>query len=243
VKAIYVGTSGFNYKHWKGRFYPEELPQKVWLEYYVKSFNSVEINASFYGHFQKKTYENWSKRTPENFAFTLKGPRFITHVKRLKEPKESIDYFFDSAIGLGNKLSLVLWQFPPGFHNKPENYEKLETFLSMLQKSINQTVEFRHESWFEDSVFKLLNKYGTGFVMNDSSRWAQAENVTGKVAYVRFHGPEALYGSEYSDEQLSAWVEKIKIFAKDREVYCYFNNDGNAYAIKNAKTLKEMLGV
>src|SRR5689334_13135876 len=141
MKAIYVGTSGFNYKHWKGKFYPEDLPQKEWLEYYVQFFDSVEINASFYGHFKKKTYENWAKRTPPKFAFTLKGPRFITHVKRLKEPKESLDYFFDSAIGLEEKLSLVLWQFSPGFKLTEENFERFGDFLKLLPKNINQTVE------------------------------------------------------------------------------------------------------
>jgi uncharacterized protein YecE (DUF72 family) len=243
VKAIYIGTSGFNYKHWKKRFYPEEIKEKEWLEYYVRYFNSVEINATFYGHFQKKVFENWNSRTPSGFAFTLKGPRFITHIKRLKDPKESLDYFFDAAVGLGDKLSLVLWQFSPGFKLTDETYQRFKDFLGILPKDINQTVEFRNRTWFEEKVYKLLNKHGVGFVINDSSRWPDAEQVTGKLAYVRFHGPRQLYGSEYTDEELSDWSKKIKVFAKDREVYCYFNNDGNAYAVKNARELMQKLGV
>jgi uncharacterized protein YecE (DUF72 family) len=240
MKSIYIGTSGYNYKHWKERFYPKEIPVKQWMEYYSKHFKTVEINATFYGHFKKTVFENWANRTPKDFVFTLKGPRYITHVKRLVDPKESIDYFLNEAVGLEEKLSLILWQFPPSFKLIDENYERLENFLSMLPK-INQALEFRHKTWFDDKVFRLMDQKGVGFVINDSSRFPAQEIVTGNIAYVRFHGPTSLYSSEYSKEQLKEWSKKIKKYAKDREVYCYFNNDNNAYAIKNAKELRTML--
>lgn len=240
MNSIYIGTSGYNYKHWKERFYPKNIPAKEWMEYYSGHFNTVEINATFYGHFKKNVFENWASRTPDDFVFTLKGPKFITHVKRLVDPKESLNYFIDEAIGLGKKLSLILWQFPPSFKNTSENYERLEGFLSLLPK-INQALEFRHKSWFDDKVFNLMNRKWTGFVINGSGRFPAHEITTGNVAYVRFHGPTRLYASEYNMEQLKAWAKKIREFARSRDVYCYFNNDNNAYAIKNAKELLELL--
>lgn len=238
--SVYIGTSGYNYKHWRGRFYPEDLSAKDWLPYYSKYFNSVEINATFYGHFKRNVFENWSKITPRNFSFVLKGPRFITHVKRLKDAKESLNYFLDETVGLENKLSCVLWQFPPSFHKNEETLERIANFFSILPK-LEYAVEVRNKSWFEDDFFTLLDKNKIGFVINDSARFPWIDKITGRLVYIRFHGPGRLYASDYSQKQLSSWATKIRDYQKNRNVFCFFNNDGFAYAIKNAKELKKLV--
>lgn len=241
MKDVFIGTSGYVYRDWKGVFYPEDLTQKQWLSYYAEHFSSVEINATFYGSFSYETFRNWSDQVGYDFTFTLKGTRYVTHVKRLKDPGEPIERFFSSATGLGTKLSCILWQFPGNFHANDETYARLETFLKLLPQDIRQAIEFRHTSWFTDTVFTLLNKYGVGFVINDSSRFPAYETVTGDFAYLRFHGPGKLYASSYSTEELKSWAGKIKKYRKKYDVYCYFNNDYYGYAIENAKTLRELV--
>jgi len=241
VKNLFIGTSGYNYKEWKGIFYPESLPKTKWLSFYSQNFNSIEINATFYGRFTKKTFEKWKDQTPRDFLFALKGSRYITHVKRIKNHELGIMDFFKNVKGLGEKLGVVLWQFPNNFKLKDENIKRLEAFIESLPVNIRQAFEFRDESWFVDNVFELLNKYNAGIAMNDSSVFPKMEKITGDFCYIRFHGPSNLYSSSYSDEELKIWAEKIKKYSKKYDIYCYFNNDVNGYAIENAKRLKELL--
>jgi uncharacterized protein YecE (DUF72 family) len=241
MKQLFVGTSGYNYKDWKGKFYPENLSQKQWLAYYAERFETVEINATFYGSFKRMTFENWASQTPENFAFTLKGTRFLTHIKRLKDPKEPIERFFTEAEGLGKKFNCCLWQFPKNFKLKAEEFGRVENFLKLLPKDIKQVFEFRDDSWFNEEVFVLLNNYHAGFVMNDSSVYPEIEKVTDSIVYIRFHGPGALYASSYSDKQLKEWAERIRGYLKKFDVYCYFNNDYGARAIADAEKLKSFV--
>lgn len=238
---VIIGTSGYVYRDWKGIFYPEDLPQKAWLSYYAKHFHSVEINATFYGSFSQETFQKWAGQGGNDFTFTIKGTRYATHVKRLKEPEEPIERFFAAASGLGDKLSCVLWQFPGSFQYTDETFARLETFLKLLPQAIRQAMEFRHSSWFTNSVFTLLNRYGVGFVINDSSRFPAFETVTGDFVYIRFHGPGKLYASSYSQEELEAWAKKIKKYRKTCDVYCCFNNDFYGYAIENARKLMNIL--
>lgn len=238
---LFIGTSGYNYKDWKGKFYPETITQKKWLSYYAAQFNTVEINATFYGSFKRTTFENWAHQTPDDFSFTIKGTRFLTHIKRLKEPIEPLDRFFTEAGGLGKKLTCCLWQFPKSFVKKDETIDRLQNFLSLLPKNIKQVFEFRDTSWFSDEVFSLLNKYRAGFVLNDSSVFPEIEVVTDSIVYIRFHGPGALYASSYRDEQLLTWAEKISEFLKQFDVYCYFNNDWDARAITDASKLQTFM--
>lgn len=238
---LLIGTSGYNYKDWKGKFYPEKLSQKEWLSYYAKHFDTVEINATFYGSFKKATFEKWTSETPNTFAFTLKGTRFLTHIKRLKDPEEPIERFFTEAEGLGKKFNCCLWQFPKNFTNTEETMERLTNFLALLPKAIKQVFEFRDDSWFTQDVFALLNKYHAGFVMNDSSVYPEIEQVTDSAVYIRFHGPGKLYASSYTDGQLREWAERIQGYLKKFTVYCYFNNDFEARAITDARKLRSFI--
>lgn len=252
---IYIGTSGYNYDHWKGVFYPEGLPEKDWLSFYAKHFDTVEINAIFYGNFKRSVFEKWGREVSKNFSFCLKGPHFITHVKRLKDVNDSLKMFLGNAYGLGSKLKIILWQFPKSFKFNDENLERLEKFLHILAfqsrfgkldpnpvwLKIKHGFEFRDDSWFKKEVFDLLNKNNVGFVINDSSFFPKKEISTGGFTYIRFHGPSGLYSSNYSRRELMTWAQKIKRFQKLGEVYCYFNNDVGGFAVKNAWELKELL--
>lgn len=238
---IYIGTSGYTYRDWKGKFYPIDLPQKEWLSYYSKNFQTVEINATFYGSFTKEQIKRWADVTPPEFLFSIKGSRFITHVKRLIGIEEEVMRFFDQLVPLGEKLSCILWQLPGNFRYSGENRERLDSFLDFLPKNVRQCVEFRDSSWFVPETWQLLNERNTGFVMSDTSEFATIEKITGDFAYIRFHGPSKLYASKYSLESLKEWAEKIKKWNKQHDVYCYFNNDYFAYAIENGNSLMGLL--
>lgn len=233
---LFIGTFGYNYRDWKEVFYPEKLSVKYWLEYYSRYFHTVEINATFYHNFERKVYENWFQKTPKDFCFTIKGSRFITHIKRLKNVQEEIILFFDNMSGLKDKLNAVLWQFPASFHNNEENYLRLVQMLEILPE-VRNAFEFRHQSWFNENIYNLLNKFQTSFVINDTGAFPTKEKVTGEFTYIRFHGPTSLYSSE----ELKVWAKKIKIYLKRYDVYCYFNNDTHGYAVENAKELIDIL--
>jgi uncharacterized protein YecE (DUF72 family) len=238
---LFIGTSGFNYTDWKGKFYPKELPEKYWLSYYGSQFNTVEVNATFYRHFRKKVFEHWASQVQDGFKFGIKGPRFITHQKKLVNVEENLDTFFESVYGLGNKLGLVLWQFPASFVNNENNYEKLQKFLKLLPSEVKHVFEFRHKSWFVHDLFNLLNKVNAGFVSNDSGKFQEISYATGGIVYVRLHGPTKLYSSKYSDEQLQTWAKVMKLDLKKHDVYAYFNNDLSGFAIENAKKLQDLV--
>lgn len=237
---LFIGTSGYNYKDWKERFYPTDIPQKKWLSYYAKYFNTVEINATFYRQFPNTVFGKWHDETPANFSFSIKGSRFITHIKRLNDISKPLKIFFDSAFSLKEKLSIVLWQFPASFKNNEENLRRLTKFLSFPPKKIRQTFEFRHNSWFTEKIYNLLNKKNAGFVNNDTNAFPTKKVITGDFVYIRFHGPSYLYSSSYSNSELKDWAKKIKKYSKKYDVYCYFNNDFSTHAIRNAQELIEL---
>lgn len=241
MKTIFIGTSGYNYKHWKGDFYPEGLAQKKWMEFYSQQFTSVEINATFYRSFQAHVYAHWYEITDPEFTFTLKGPRTVTHIKRLTDVHGEIEGFFMANAALKEKLSSVLWQFPASLKNDPGKLELFSDFLKQLPKTIRQVVEFRHNSWFTDAVYVLLREHNVGFVINDSSRFHATHAITADFVYIRFHGPRALYSSSYTDDQLAAWSDEIINWLSDKDVYCYFNNDLGGHAFQNARDLAAMV--
>ena len=243
MNRIWVGTSGYNYRDWRGDFYPKDTPVKDWLSYYSTKFKTVEINATFYGSFKEATYAKWADQVPPDFIFTIKGPRFITHIQRIKNPESSIKRFFAAAKGLGDKLGVVLWQFAPNFHNNGENFARLGDFLIKLPKETPQVFEFRHESWFDGKIYDLLDRAQAGIVISQNSYFPSEEVVVGGICYIRFHGPTSLYSSPYSTKQLKDWAIKIRKWAKNNEVYCYFNNDAGGYAFRNATELSTILGV
>ncbi len=241
MHSVLIGTSGFSYKHWKEIFYPEGLAPTKWLSFYAQHFTTVEINATFYRFFNLTVFESWYDRTPEDFKFVLKGPKSITRDKRLQDVDEELDRFFASAVGLKDKLSLVLWQLPPSFKNDSETFTRVQEFLSKLPAGIRYAVEFRHASWCTEEVYALFNRLGVGWVSADSSRFISILKATGGFAYFRFHGPGKLYASSYSSEALQVWAKEIQNYRKNGDVYCYFNNDFYGYALTNGGLLRELL--
>lgn len=243
MKNIFVGTSGFSYKGWSKIFYPEDLPQKKQLEYYAQAYNSVEINNSFYRLPNQSTYAGWRERTPDNFRFAIKGSRYITQTLALTGTGEAVKNYFDRAQALGDKLGVVLWQLPP--HLRCDT-AKLRDFAQVLRTNpvagqIRQAFEFRHHSWFTGEVYDILRDFNFGFCIAHSQAWPSAEEVTADFIYLRFHGAPQLYASNYTDAELKMWAAKARQWAGDKDIYAYFNNDVNGYAVANAQKFCQML--
>jgi uncharacterized protein YecE (DUF72 family) len=242
---ICIGTSGYNYPHWwNGTFYPSDLPQKKWLEFYAEYFNTVELNVSFYRLPKKEVFQGWYKRTPKRFVFALKGSRFITHIKRLKDCREPVSLFFDHASPLKEKLGAVLWQLPPRFKFQKERLEEFCVLLSTLPRSKlhRHAFEFRDESWFCNEAFGILEDFRFAFCMAHGSGLPFIEKITSHFLYLRFHGGDVLYGSDYSDKELKQWAGNIQDWSKkDRTAFVYFNNDAYGFAVKNALSLKKWM--
>jgi uncharacterized protein YecE (DUF72 family) len=240
----FVGTSGYCYDHWtENVFYPAGLPQREYLEFYARHFDSVELNVSFYRLPKKETFVNWAKRTPRGFSFVVKGSRYITHIKRLKGIEESLRFFFAQISGLGNKLSAVLWQLPPGFK---KDLSRLEGFLRntrKIKRKLRLIFEFRHPSWFAEDTYHLLRKRNICLCIAHSPHWPVAREVTADFVYLRFHGGQHLYGSNYTEEELREWADFARqILAGRKDLYAFFNNDACGYAVRNALRFRELLG-
>ena len=239
VSQIHVGCSGWVYKHWRGLFYPEGLPQKRWFERYAEDFDTVEINASFYRVPLETTFDGWRNKAPDGFRYAVKVNRFITHLKKLVGVDEEVDHFIALARKLENKLGPLLYQLPPSLH---KDVPRLQALVSRLPGDLEHVVEFRHKSWYDEEVLAALDSYGVGYVAHDlrgliSPRWA-----SGRTAYVRFHGSGGRYSGRYSDEHLLEWADWcLEQSRAGRSVWCYFNNDIHGHAIHDAQTLKSMV--
>ncbi len=235
-----IGCSGFNYRDWKGNFYPAELPQKKWLEYYCGVFRTVELNVTFYRLPLVKTFEKWYSETPPDFAFSLKGSRFITHIKRLKEPEAPLDLFFKRALNLREKLKVVLWQFSPSFKI---DLERLRRFIKLLEcYPVRNTLEFRNESWITESTIDLCRACKVALCMADWPEFLDNLPVTSDFVYIRRHGEGGSYATSYSKMVLRKDAGRLKNCVKDgKDVFIYFNNDFHGYAPKNARELAGML--
>ena len=237
---LFIGTSGFSYSHWeKGVFYPNDLPKKKQLEFFASYFDTVEINNSFYQLPKSQTFIGWRERTPEDFVFAVKVSRFITHIKKLNDCEKAWRTFLKRAMNLGPKLGPFLFQFPS---NWKSNRKRLEDFIKIIEKNNSDfrfTFEFRHPSWFSLDVYNLFRRYkNLSFSMIDSPDWPNVNKVIGGFVYIRMHGKRRLYGSNYSKKELKELGSKIKKYlGKGLDVYCYFNNDANGFAVKNAKQL------
>lgn len=240
MPKLFIGTSGWNYSHWgEGVFYPLGLSQNRWLEHYTKFFNCVELNVTFYRLVQKKTFQNWYNRTPKDFSFVAKGSRFITHIKKIKQVKEPLNLFIDSARGLKEKIAAILWQLPPSFK---KDLKRLEAFLKLLKETqIRQAFEFRNETWFDKEVYSLLKDYNACLCIAHSGRFPCIKEVTADFLYLRFHGAgSVIYSCNYSDNELKEWVDFVKKF-KNKGIFVFFNNDAYGYAVKNALRFRELL--
>lgn len=234
---VHIGCSGWNYKEWQGEFYPEKLAKKNWLEYYSEKFDTVEVNNTFYRFPKEEHLENWRETVPEDFLFTLKGSRYVSHMKKLKGVKESVQKFSDAAHLLKEKLGCILWQLPPNLHR---NDEKLENFCKDLNSKDKNVIEFRHGSWYDQGVYEILSKHGVSFCAISSPEFSEEMITTNQIGYLRFHGKgKNWYDYLYSEKELEEWYQKIE--KKDlKEIYIYCNNDINANAPKNALQLKEL---
>jgi uncharacterized protein YecE (DUF72 family) len=246
---IRIGTSGWYYEHWKELFYPKDLPKSKWFEFYAKTFDTVELNNTFYHLPKEKSVERWKKIAPENFVYAVKASRFITHIKKLKDAAESLKLFFDRIDLLKNHLGVVLYQLPPSLHF---DVERLKAFLKLLstrraralsrQEEKSSVFEFRHKSWYCDETYKLLEKFNAGFCIHDMPGNESPRVVTSDIIYVRFHGTSGRYSGDYPESQLKDWAHWLAEQSKNtRSIYVYFNNDAHAFAIKNAKQLKEFI--
>ncbi|MFZ5366106.1 MAG: DUF72 domain-containing protein [Patescibacteria group bacterium] len=250
MSKAYIGTSGFSYPHWgDGIFYPKGLPQRKWFEYYCQHFSTVELNVSFYRLPKKEAFSSWRKRAGKDFVFSIKGSRFVTHVKKLKDCEEAVKTFFDAASPLRGSTSqeieppqeknVVLWQLPPGL---AFDELRLKKFLAILPRTWRHAFEFRNETWLCSEVFSLLRHSNKVAVFQDYPDWPMTREATADFVYIRFHGNRVLYSSEYTEEELETWALDIKKWLKQgKDVYAYFNNDALGYAIENAKTLKKLV--
>jgi len=239
----YIGTSGYSYNHWKNDvFYPKSISSNKWLEFYCGKFDSVELNVTFYRLPSIKAYKTWQKQTPRNFRFVLKGSRFITHIKRLKNCSQPLKVFFNRAVSLREKTSCVLWQLPPNFKKDPG---RLLDFIRQLKKlkKIRQAFEFRNASWFSTEIFKILKDNNIALASADWPDFSKTVHDTADFVYIRRHGTGAnLYGGCYTQAQLKRDALFIKSFLKKgKDVYMYFNNDARGYAPQNALFLKKLL--
>lgn len=239
MAAVYhLGTSGWSYPGWKSRFYPPDLPAGEWLSFYARTFSTVEINMTFYRFPRPETLRRWIEQTPPDFTFTLKANRQITHVKKLKNVRSEVRYFYILADSLREKLGCILFQLPPSI---TFDASLLAEFLDVLSPDYRNVMEFRHESWWDERTYDLLRSRGITFCTVSSARVPKASPDTSPVAYVRFHGLTGEHRHNYSDEELEEWAGIIRRMNAG-EVYVYFNNDYRAFAVENCLKLKTLLG-
>ena len=233
---IHVGTSGWQYRDWRGPLYPEGLPRPRWLDHFARTFSTVEVNNSFYLLPERETFERWARSTPPGFTFAVKASRYLTHLKRLKDPREGIERFWGNATGLGGKLGPVLFQLPPRFH---ADLARLEAFCAELPQQILAAWEFRDRSWWIDDVFRILDDRGDAFVLPDRPGFRGPFVITGGWTYIRFHQGTRT-GPDYRRDKLRTWAERVaEMEASD--VWTYFNNDHGGAAVRDAIFFRESL--
>jgi uncharacterized protein YecE (DUF72 family) len=238
IGKVYIGTSGWQYKHWKGTFYPVSTKQNDWFNYYQQIFNTVEINNSFYRLPSLEVFKKWKTESDHDFLFSVKANRFISHMKKLKDPEEPLHRLLTSVRGLGRKLGPILFQLPPGWGL---NEERFNIFLQHLPRKKRFAFEFRHPSWYSDSVVKAMQGANVAFCIYDLAGHQSPMYVTANFVYIRLHGPGQKYQGSYSASALAEWNDRIVVWARQgKDVYIYFDNDQEGYAAANAKTLQRL---
>jgi uncharacterized protein YecE (DUF72 family) len=236
---IWVGTSGWRYDHWIGPFYPNGTAAGAFLLFYSRYFATVEINSTFYGLPKAASLASWLADTPPDFIFACKASRYITHMKKLKDPEAGLTRFFTAIEPLGPKLGPILFQLPPRWRL---NISRLEEFLQALPAHHRYAFEFRDESWLTAETFALLRKHGTALCCYDLADHQSPQEITGDFCYVRLHGPAAAYEGSYDNNALLVWAERLLTWSKTgRDCYCYFDNDEAGYAAQNADSLLKLL--
>ncbi len=236
---VHIGTSGWNYKHWQGTFYPLQLKSKNFLSFYSEKLYTVEINSSFYHLPKLKTFENWRDTVPKNFIFAVKASRFITHIKRLKDAKDAVDNFIERAKELQQTLGPILFQLPP--HWKC-NIDRLKSFLEILPKDYRYTFEFRDNSWWNEKIYQILRNFNVAFCIFHLAGQLTPKESTADFIYIRLHGPGDKYQGLYDKQTIKTWIEDFNQWNKQgKEVFCYFDNDEYAYAVQNALEMQHMI--
>lgn len=240
IGNIYIGTAGWHYSHWKGPFYPKKIPQKQFLSYYAQHFSTVEINRTFYSLPERTVFQKYAQTVPRSFLFSVKASRFITHVKKLKDPKEPLHRFFKSVSGLKEHLGPILFQLPP--HWKV-NLDRLHAFLKALPKDHRSTFEFRDPSWLTEEIYALLKQYRAALCLYEFESYMTPKIATTDFIYVRLHGPKrSAYQGRYPLATLRKWATFFrKEMKKGNDVYCYFDNDESGYAPINALEIIDLL--
>jgi len=236
---VYIGTSGYYYPNWIKKFYPEDLKSSDYITYYQKFFNTVEINSTFYHMPKPSTMKTLKSKVSKDFKISVKAPKIITHIKKLKNCNEELLKFFDSISNLKENLGVVLFQLLPQL-----KFDKdlLLDFISNLKPDIKYAFEFRHKTWLNSDTYEILKKFNISFVITHGDNYPFEKVETADFVYIRLHGPKELYASSYSLEELREWSIYIKeLESASKTVFVYFNNDFYGYAIDNATTLKNLL--
>ena len=236
-----VGTSGWVYPHWRGRFYPADLPQTRWLEYYAARFDTVELNNPFYRQPSRAQFARWRRSVPPEFAYAVKLNRFITHIKRLNVDAATVARSYDTVAGLGPALAAMLVQLPP---RMKFDHARFDAFMrAVARRRRRHALEPRDASWLTDEALAVLRRHDVALCIIDTPRWPTRFAVTAGLVYLRFHGPGRLYASSYDDDRLREWAERIRGWRDEgRDVLAYFNNDEKGYAPQDALRLRDLVG-
>lgn len=235
---IHIGTSGWHYPHWRGVFYPTDLPANRWLGFYAAQLRSTEINNSFYRLPSPDAVAQWVKDTPPDFTFAVKAWRVITHRKKLKDCAQVLGTFLDTVEPLGTKLGPILFQLPPRWHCNPQ---RLADFVALLPRGRRYTFEFRDHSWHCREVYDLLRAHSLAFCIYELDGFRSPSVITGNFVYVRLHGPGSAYSGNYHPNTLRSWSRRAREMRQQgRDVYLFFDNDQAGYAVHNALTLQRL---
>jgi uncharacterized protein YecE (DUF72 family) len=238
---IRIGCSGWQYRHWRGDFYPADLAQARWLEFYAARFDTVELNNSFYRLPSADAFASWARRSPSGFRFAVKASRYLTHLRKLHDPAEPLELLWSRAARLGGHLGPMLYQLPPHWHR---DVDRLRTFLESVPEGRAQAVEFRDPTWYEPGIFSLLADHEVALCLHDmrGSSTPMPPASVGPLVYIRFHGSGRRYGGRYPDDVLRAWAERLVAWAEGGlPCWAYFNNDVGGHAPRDAVRLRELV--
>jgi uncharacterized protein YecE (DUF72 family) len=240
--SVHIGTSGWSYDHWHGVLYPHGIPPRQRLDFYLSRYRTVELNSSYYRWPRESAFRSWCRRLPDGFVMSVKAPGLLTHVQKLYSPEAWLARIARSMALLRNRQGILLVQLSPHF---AYDHARLAYFLAQLPARLAVAVEFRHPSWHQEAVFDLLAQHGVAYCVMSGAHLPCVLRATAPFVYVRLHGPDHqhLYAGSYTDDDLRWWADRIHQWTgMGKEVFVYFNNDGGGNAVRNADTLRWLLG-
>lgn len=242
IGRVHIGCSGWQYRHWRGRFYPETLPQSRWFAHYALTFDTVEVNNTFYRLPGPDTFEQWRDQAPGRFVYAVKASRFLTHMKKLKDPEEPLRRFYAHARHLGRRLGPILYQLPPRWPLDLDRFEAFLRALKTLPRHLRHVVEFREPSWYDDRVYSLMERHKVALCLHDMMGSATGRLTVGPFTYVRLHFGTKKYGGGYDRRRLEKWADWLADHATGgRAVFAFFNNDSEGHAPQDAVTLRSLI--